>query len=250
MLGLTAAPVTASSTPPGMRLVPAGYHVPFHSRGGGQASRWVDAVWLDERPVTNEEFLAFVREQPRWRRSRAAPEVVDAAYLSHWAGDLELGPEAGPRQPVTFVSWYAARSYCQARDARLPSEAEWEWAAMPAGPEEEAEIRERTFAFYGRPRQPLPDVGTTPPNRYGLRDQHGVFFEWVSDFQESQAALQAPEEGGQAGDRKSDGWCGGSASSAGDVRNYAGFVRHAFRSSLQPRFTLHHLGFRCARSAF
>ncbi|RIL06175.1 MAG: hypothetical protein DCC71_07720 [Proteobacteria bacterium] len=228
-----------------MRLVPAGYHVPVHSTLGAAAGSWVEAFWLDERPVTTAEFLAFVRAHSRWRRSQVSPDVADAFYLAHWAGDLELGSRVRPRQPITFVSWFAARSYCGARDARLPTEAEWEWAAAPAGPEEQVEIRERVLAFYGRPRRPLPDAGASPPNRYGLRDQHGVLFEWVSDFEKSRAAL----EGRRKADRQLDAWCGGSAAGAADVEDYAGLMRHAFRSSLQARFALHHLGFRCARSA-
>jgi len=239
-----AATASASGVLPEMRLVPAGYYIPLHPtpEGGGH---WVEAFWLDERPVTNAEFLAFVGEHPRWLRSRIPPIFADATYLAHWEGDLELGPQAGPGQPVTFVSWFAAMSYCQAREARLPTEAEWEWAAMPAGPEEQVEIRERSLAFYARPRQPLPDAGASPPNRYGLRDQHGVVFEWVLDFQKSRAAAG----GRQKGDREVDAWCGGSAAGAGDVGDYPGFMRHAFRSSLEARYALHHLGFRCARSA-
>lgn len=227
-----------------MQLVPTGYHFPFHPVQGGAEGRWIDAFWLDERPVTNAEFLAFVEEHPLWRRSQVSSDVADSSYLSHWAGDVELGPQVGPNQPVTFVSWFAAASYCNARGARLPTEGEWEWAATPVGPEEQAEIRARTFAFFGRPRQALGDAGETPPNRYGLRDQHGVVFEWVSDFQESRSARadRQPDR------RRLESFCGGGAAGAADVRDYAGFMRHAFRSSLEPRFALHHLGFRCARS--
>jgi formylglycine-generating enzyme required for sulfatase activity len=244
-LALAGAPSAASGAPPGMQLVPAGYWIPFHAAGGSAAGRWIGAFWLDERPVTNAEFLAFLRERPRWRRARVSPQDADASYLAHWAGELELGPQAGPSQPVTFVSWSAASSYCRAREARLPTEAEWEWAAMPAGPEEELEIRARILAFYGRPRQALPDAGASPANRYGLRDQHGVIFEWVSDFE----ASRAPPDGRPAAEREPDGWCGGGAAAGRDVRDYAGFMRHAFRSSLEARYALHHLGFRCARSA-
>jgi formylglycine-generating enzyme required for sulfatase activity len=229
-----------------MRLVPAGYHVPVHaSQGPGS---WVEAFWLDAQPVTNAEFLAFVREHPRWRRSIVSPDAADASYLANWAGDLELGPQARPRQPVTFVSWFAATGYCRARDARLPTEAEWEWAALPAGPEERERIRARILAFYGRPRQPLPEAGASPPNRYGLRDQHGVIFEWVSDASGDRAARDARLTDRRPDERPPDGWCGGAAAGATDARDYAGFMRHAFRSSLEPRFALHHLGFRCAVS--
>jgi formylglycine-generating enzyme required for sulfatase activity len=43
--------------------------------------------------------------------------------------------------------------------------------------------------------------------------------------------------------------CGGGALGAADARRYTSFMRVAFRSSLQASYALHHLGFRCARSA-
>ena len=244
-LGLAgAAPRPAAAEPPAMRLVAAGLYVGSAPEGARAAVQAIDAFWLDERPVTNAEFLAFVREHPRWRRSRAARHLVDGSYLAHWAGDLELGPRAGPRQPVTFVSWFAAHAYCRARGARLPTQAEWEWAALPDGSAEQAAIHERALAFYGRPRRPLPDAGGSPANRYGVRDQHGVVFEWVSDFQGSGTA----QVGRGANELQQAAFCGAAAAGAADVRDYAAFVRRALRESLQPRFALHHLGFRCARS--
>src|SRR5690606_25057313 len=82
------APAAASGAPPGMRLVPAGYVIAFQPAEGDAAGSWVAPFWLDERPVTNAEFLAFVRERPVWRRSRASRRAVDDSYLAHWAGDL------------------------------------------------------------------------------------------------------------------------------------------------------------------
>ena len=65
--------------------------------------------------VTNEDYLEFVKRHPEWRRSKVSPLFTDDAYLSHWKGDLDPGPGAGARQPVTFVSWFAASAYCRAR---------------------------------------------------------------------------------------------------------------------------------------
>jgi len=243
-LGIAAVALVAAPAPGAeMRLVPGGELAPFYPVEGEGAIE-VEGFWLDERPVTNAEFLAFVRENPRWRRSRIPELFADSAYLSHWSGDLELGDEALPDQPATFVSWFAAAAYCRSQGARLPSEAEWEWAARPATEEEDAEIRERVLAFYGRPRQVLPPAGASPPNRHELRDLHGVIWEWVSDFQASLVTSDSRLEV----DRELERFCGGGALAADDVRDYAAFMRFAFRSSLEARFALHHLGFRCARS--
>jgi formylglycine-generating enzyme required for sulfatase activity len=195
---------------------------------------------LDERPVTNAEYLAFVRANPDWSRSRVTRLEAEESYLSHWAGDLELGADADPAQPVTFVSWFGANAYCRAQGKRLPSEAEWERAASPEEAQlaDRAEANRRILAFYGRPRGVLPRAGDTPPNALGLRDLYGVVWEWVDDW-----GASAP-----AGEPGSD-VCGGAAAAAGAPADYATFMRQAFRSSVDPRFALHHLGFRCARNA-
>ena len=88
----------------------------------------VAAFQLDVRPVTNGEFLAFVRDNPKWQRSQVKRLFADERYLAHWAGDLDLG-NARAEQPVTHVSWFAAKAFAASRGKRLPTTAEWEVAA-------------------------------------------------------------------------------------------------------------------------
>lgn len=234
------------AAPPGMARVPGGVYAPFQPVKG-EAPRTVAPFFLDVRPVTNGEFLAFVRDEPRWRRSRVSRLFVDDAYLAPWPGDLELGPAAPPNAPVTYVSWFASDAYCRARGKRLPSEAEWELAAAPPedGPEARAAADARVLAMSSSSQRPLPDVGSTPANAYGLVDLHGVVWEWVADFNASFAASDAR----RGGDRTLEEVCGGAAAAATDPSRYATFLRTAFRATLQASFSLARLGFRCARSA-
>ena len=230
----------------GTASIPGGRYAAFYPVKG-ESSQDVAPFWLDERPVTNAEFLQFVREHERWRRSRVTRLFAEDSYLSDWAGDLELGPGAQAARPVTFVSWFAATAYCRSVGKRLPTEAEWELAASPASddPAAKDEIARRVLAFYARPRGVLPRAGDTPPNAYGLLDLHGVIWEWVADWN----ASLAPGDNRQDGDPEQDAFCGGAAVGASDPESYATFMRFAFRSSLEATYTLHHLGFRCARSA-
>jgi len=228
-----------------MSLVPGGAYAPLYRTPGEKGVR-VESFFLDRRPVTNAEFVEFVRTDPRWRRSRVSPLFADDAYLRDWESDLSPGAALLPEQPVTFVSWFAAMAYCRSLGKRLPTEAEWELAAAP--PAQDAAAREETtrriLAFYGRPRTQLPRVGSTPPNALGIQDLHGVIWEWVEDFNAGFASADSRKQG----DKEQEFVCGGAATATGDPSDYATFMRFAFRTSLEATHALHHLGFRCARS--
>lgn len=203
---------------------------------------------LDERPVTNGEFLRFVLRHERWRRDRLPRLFADATYLAHWASPIRLGPEAPADAPVVRVSWFAAKAYCEAQGKRLPTEAEWEYAAAAdatrADARQDPAFVHRLLAWYSRPTpKVLPPAGRGEPNLWGVRDLHGLVWEWVSDFHGTLVGTDA--RAGDDGDRLQ--FCGAGAVSARNVNDYAAFMRVAFRSSLQASFTTGNLGFRCAR---
>jgi formylglycine-generating enzyme len=248
---LTAAPaaVATPAAPAGMVLVPAGMYEPI-LRGKDDPDRVaVPAFRLDTRPVTNAEFLAFVRANPKWQRSRIAPLFADEGYLAEWSGDLELGSRAPADSPVVRVSWFAARAYAAWLGKRLPTTAEWERAALagfsgPRGADEPA-YQEAALAWFARPSStPLPTVGTGQPNIFGARDLLSLVWEWVDDFN---TALVTGESRADTGlDRVL--FCGAGAADARDLTNYPAFMRAGFRSSLRASYVVPNLGFRCAQS--
>ena len=124
---------------------------------------------LMRRPVTNAEFLDFVRTHPQWQRGKVAPVFAEARYLSHWAGPTTLGDNALPDRPVVWVSWFAADAYCDSIGARLPNWNEWEYAAAADETRRDARQdpawRERILGWYSRPSNTvLPRVGLQAPN--------------------------------------------------------------------------------------
>ncbi len=208
----------------------------------------VPAFWLDRTPVTNADFLAFVKAQPKWRRDHVKALYADAGYLSHWAAPLRLG-QAPLKAPVTHVSWFAARAYCKAQGKRLPTEREWEVAAAAGATVKDATLDpafvSRILAWYSRPTpKVLPDVGGSEPNAWGVQDLHEVVWEWVDDFGNTLVTSDSREN--DSPDRAK--FCGAAAVGAGDKNDYAAFMRTAFRSSLKGPYTVRNLGFRCARS--
>lgn len=245
---LTAAP-GASAAPKDMRLIPAGSYAPLLRMKDEPATMPVGAYWLDARPVTNAEFLEFVRSNPQWRRSRVSPLFAERGYLADWGGDLELGPDLPTAAPVVRVSWFAARAFAKARGKRLPTTAEWERAAAAGftaadGATEPAFARS-VLAWLARPMpSPLPAAGAGRPNFFGVRDLHGLVWEWVDDFN---TAMTTGESRADTGLERNL-FCGAGAAGARDVSDYPAFMRAGMRSALQANYTVPNVGFRCAQS--
>jgi formylglycine-generating enzyme len=147
-------------------------------------------------------FASFASKEVRAGAARAdgAPWWVGAAGAS-WVNPE--GPGTGiaerGRHPVVHVSWADATAYCRWRGVRLPTEAEWEYAArggmeqarFPWGDELVPDGRHRCNIWQGRfpVRNTAEDgfVGTCPvdefpPNGFGLHNVAGNVWEWCSDW--------------------------------------------------------------------
>jgi len=213
---------------------------------GKGAPASVAAFRLRTLPVSNGDFLAFVRAHPQWRRDRVAPLFADSQYLAHWIEPVRID-EAQRNQPVTHVSWFAATAYCEGEHARLPTWYEFEFAAAAdetrADARDDAAWRERILEWYARPSTArLPDVGAGVRNFYRIYDMHGLVWEWVGDY----ASLMVSGDNRDQGDPDLLEFCGAGALSTQDRENYAVLMRVALLSSLQAADTTANVGFRCA----
>ncbi len=238
---------TEGRAAPKMVVVGPGIYRPFYPTSNKEKELPIPAFRLDVLPVTNRDFLVFVRDHAKWRRDQVPRLFADAHYLEHWKGPAELGPNVDALQPVVGVSWFAAKAYCAARGARLPREGEWEFAAgaslTQADGRDDPELRERLVTWYSHKNPPrLPRVGTTPANFWHVHDLHGLIWEWVLDFNSTLVSADDRERG----DGEKMRFCGIGALNANDAADYVSFMRTAFRSSLHADFTTKNLGFRCA----
>jgi len=205
---------------------------------------------LMRTPVTNAQFLEFVKRHPQWQKGKVPGVFAESRYLQHWAGPTTLGGNALPDRPVVWVSWFAAEAYCKSLDARLPSWNEWEYAAAADETRLDARSdpawRERILGWYARSsREALPRVGPQTPNVYGVQDLHGLVWEWTEDA----SSLMVDGDNRNQGDPDKGKFCGAGALSMDDRENYAVLMRVAMLSSLEGRDATANLGFRCARSA-
>jgi formylglycine-generating enzyme required for sulfatase activity len=232
-----------------MRRVPAGIHRPLFRGESDPKTISIAAFQLDAVPVTNGEFLDFVRANPRWQRSQVKRLFADDGYLKHWAGDLDFGSNSNRvrRQPVTHVSWFAAKAFAAGQGKRLPTVAEWEYAASAGfdrlDGENDALFVRAIQRWYSTPTpEVLPEVGSSRPNFHGLYDLHGLVWEWTSDFN---SAMVTGDARGDTGLERQL-FCGAGSLGASDRANFPAFMRFGFRSSLKAGYTVHNLGFRYA----
>lgn len=237
-----------SADPIETATIPAGLYRPLFVGPNDAKEVPISTFAIGTRPVTNAEFLEFVRANPKWQRSAVKRLFADADYLSQWAGDTELGTSAGTLQPVTRVSWFVAKAYCAWKGGRLPSTAEWEFVAAAgfATPDgaKEPEFLRAVYRWYATPSTAaLASTGTGRPNFFGIHDLHGLVWEWTSDFNSSMVTGDARGDTGI--DRQL--FCGAGSVNATDRANYPAFMRGAFRSSLKAHYTVHNLGFRIAK---
>jgi sulfatase modifying factor 1 len=235
----------ASAAPQPRATIPAATFATILPPAPGIATVHVAAFELDRTPVTNAGFAAFVRTSPAWRRDRVARVFADERYLAHWRDAATPAPGT-ERAPVTQVSWFAAQAYCEAEGARLPTWHEWELVAA-AGPDSadarsDPEWLQTILSWYARPASDtLPDVGGRP-NYYGVRDVHGLVWEWVLDAQ----SMMVSGDNREQGDPDALRFCGSGAVTMEQKDNYAMLMRIATLSSMRASYTSKSMGFRCA----
>ncbi len=170
---------------------------------------------------------------------------------SHRPSDRNLGRG---KRPVTDIHWNDANayivwlSYKTGRTYRLPTEAEWEYAARggttttyPWGNSIDKEMA-NCLGCYAQPRRQASEVGQFPPNRFGLRDMAGNAAEWVADCW-SENYRAAPRDGSAY----APAGCRERVLRGGSFNNDPRYLRSAARFKYESDVRFYTNGFRVVR---
>jgi len=229
-----------------MKKISRGTYVPLY--GSNDSKVVVQEFLLDEYPVTNQQYLVFVKDHPSWSKSQVISLFADDNYLDKWDGDFVLGKGMKPNSPVTTISWYAAKAYCKIQQKRLPTMDEWEYAAMASQTKSNAQadslFNQQIIEGYETPKTYNKLVGSTSKNYWGIYDLHGLVWEWTYDFN----SVLISGESRKDVDSDNNLFCAGGSVGASDLMDYAAFMRYAFRGSIKANYGIRNLGFRCAKT--
>jgi formylglycine-generating enzyme required for sulfatase activity len=229
-----------------MKMIDRGAFVPLY--GNGDSAVVIENFLMDTYPVTTRQYVEFVKNYPKWKKSKVLRLFADENYLTVWINDTTPGKNISPRYAVTGISWYAAKDYCACMGKRLPTVDEWEYAAMASetmpNAQRDSAFNHKIIEGYEIPKTYKNEVGSTHKNYWGIWDMHGLVWEWTSDFN----SILISGESRQDVDTERNLFCGSAAINATNLMDYAAFMRYAFRGSLKANYCIKTLGFRCAKS--
>lgn len=307
---LAASAALAAPAPEGMVWIPGGTFS-MGSPDGPDDSRpvhpvTVDCFWMDQTEVTNRQFRKFVdatgyvtvaERKPDPRDFPGAPPelLVPGAIVftppdhrvplgnafqwwswtpgANWRNPEGPGSSIDDRldHPVVQVSWEDAAAYAKWAGKRLPTEAEWEFAARGGldqqtyvwGNEKHPDKKWMANVWSGEfPAKNTREDGYTytapvktfPPNGFGLHDMSGNVWEWTADWYRPDYYSQSPAKNPTGPDSSHDPaepgvpkrvTRGGSFLCSDE---YCIGYQPGIRSKTSPDTGLQHTGFRCVKS--
>jgi sulfatase modifying factor 1 len=193
----------------------------------------VKAFYLDRFEVTNLQYKDFI-------------DATGRRTPVHWQGGNFLTGRAD--HPVVNVTWEDARVYADWVNKRLPTEAEWEWAARGTEGREYSWGKQvnQDFANFNNP-----EGGTSSVDKYikgqsefGIWDMCGNVGEWVNDWYEATYYARSPDSNplGPPDGRQKVYRGGGYQTNRIDIRALS-------RHNAIPTMYQDYIGFRCALSS-
>jgi len=216
-------------------------------KGNEQPEHWVrlNDFYLSRYETTNEQYCDFLNAMGTHQQQGISWINLRESRIRLTNGRYR--PQKGyERHPARALSWYGARAYCHWLGGRLPTEAEWEYAARGGRYEEDwlysGSNKVQEVGWYegnarGRPQQ----VGQKAPNALGLYDMSGNLWEWVYDVYDRHYYRHSPAYNPSGPDQE-----GYRVLRGGSFEVEKWYLRPTYRLRLHPKTATPVLGCRCA----
>ena len=197
--------------------------------------RITKGFWLSKTPVTVAAYKRFVGERPQSKMPPAA------SFNTGWSE---------PDHPIVQVTWDEAKAYCEWAGGKLPTEAQWEYAARggqdglkyPWG----NDIAPENANYAGSKWEGTSQVLSYPANAWGLYDMAGNVWDWVADWfgEDYYGTLPADKPAGDPPGPQSGKW---RVLRGGSFNNDTRYLRAAYRGRYAAGGRNFYIGFRCVR---
>jgi len=181
------------------------YETPVHTVS-------LDDFYIGKYEITNEQFSHFLNDYGSINVKDGQHKGAKMIYYSDkeerdWGiNQTESGwqPSGGYKNyPVVYVTWYGANEYCKWAGGRLPTEAEWEYAARGGVKTDYAMSQHYKYAgsnniddvawYDNNSDTKTHKVGTKNPNELGIYDLSGNVFEWCQDWYNEDYYSKSPK---------------------------------------------------------
>ncbi len=227
---------------------------------------FLSAYFIDIYEVTNAQYVEYLNE---YGNDCDYFDCIDpdSYYIYQDYYDVWSVVSGYQNRALTEVSWYGAKSYCESKGKRLPTEAEWEKAAKGAvehfiypwgeiwinnaanfdrsnDPFETGEVRTTPVGYYDGSDHGGVYQTTDGRSPYGLHDMAGNVWEWVNDYYDENYYSVSPDANPMGPESflyhivRGGGWTSTTVTLRTTMRNYN-----------IPSFTTLDSGFRCVRAS-
>ena len=207
---------------------------------------------MSKYEITNEQYCIFLNDIA----CDGDGSFNGVTYMDIAANDCQISyinnifraKDTKDNFPAIFVSWDGAKAFSEWIGGRLPTEAEWEYAARGG-----KQAIETTYSgsnnvaevawYFSNSEEQTHEIGLRAPNELGIYDMSGNVWEWLSDWYQSDYYSISPQNNPQGPNTGIERMFRG-----GSWRSGPSYCRLAYRSNNIPSYTDDFIGFRVAIS--